>query len=120
MKPEPLDRKEGYVDSWQIRDKKDVHPSHRTKVFEAKDIKSACDFYWRYKDNLDQLTKEYPEYTEDALQYKNPSLTEEKIEEIKSKSEYWGCFITEYNLDGYNEWLFKLAFKDVFKEAEQK
>lgn len=41
MKPEPLKNKEGYVDSWQIRDKKDVHPSHITKVFEEEDIHSA-------------------------------------------------------------------------------
>ena len=41
---EPLKNKEGYVESWQIRDKKDVHPSHITKVFEEKDIKSAVEF----------------------------------------------------------------------------
>ena len=27
-----------YVDSWQLRDKKDVHPSHRTAVVEVDDI----------------------------------------------------------------------------------
>jgi len=27
-----------YVDSWQIRDKKDVHPSHRTAVIEVDDL----------------------------------------------------------------------------------
>ena len=27
-----------YVDSWQLRDKKDVHPSHRTAVIEVNDI----------------------------------------------------------------------------------
>jgi hypothetical protein len=27
-----------YVDSWQLRDKKDVHPSHRTAVVEVNDI----------------------------------------------------------------------------------
>lgn len=26
-----------YVDSWQLRDKKDVHPSHRTAVIEVDD-----------------------------------------------------------------------------------
>jgi len=88
MNPEPLDGKEGYVDSWQIRDKKDVHPSHRTKVFEAKDIKSACDFYLRYRSNPELMWKEHPEY--------------------------------RYNELGYNDWLFKLAFKDIFKEAKIK
>jgi len=27
-----------YVDSWQLRDKKDVHPSHRTAVIKVDDI----------------------------------------------------------------------------------
>lgn len=31
-----MSRPDGYVDSWQIRDKKDVHPSHRTAVKEVK------------------------------------------------------------------------------------
>jgi len=96
MKPEPLDGKEGYVDSWQIRDKKDVHPSHRTKVFEAKDIKSACDFYLRYRYNPELLAKEYPE------------LKEEMIKRFGFDFAFWS-----------EKWLFKLAFKDVFKEVEQ-
>lgn len=29
-----------YVDSWELRDKKDVHPSHRTAVVEVKDLLS--------------------------------------------------------------------------------
>ncbi len=44
MKPEQLKDKEGYVDSWNIRDKQDTHISHRTKVFEDKDIKSAVTY----------------------------------------------------------------------------
>jgi len=28
----------GYVDSWQIRDAKDVYPSHRTRVIEVDDL----------------------------------------------------------------------------------
>ena len=27
-----------YVDSWELRDKKDVHPSHRTAVIEVDNI----------------------------------------------------------------------------------
>lgn len=29
-----------YVDSWQLRDKKDVHPSHRTAVVEVDNLVS--------------------------------------------------------------------------------
>ncbi len=28
----------GYVDSWQITDAKDTHPSHRTAVIEVEDL----------------------------------------------------------------------------------
>lgn len=45
MKPEPLKNKEGYVDSWEFRDKKDTHPAHTTKVFEEEDLKSAVEWY---------------------------------------------------------------------------
>jgi hypothetical protein len=50
--PEPLKDKEGFVDEWQIRDKKDVHPSHLTKVFEEEDIKSAVEWL---KDQLPDI-----------------------------------------------------------------
>jgi len=30
----------GYVDSWNIRDKEDVHPSHRTAVIELHELLS--------------------------------------------------------------------------------
>jgi len=57
-------------------------------------LKSACEFYLRYKDKPELLIKEYPEYKEE--------LDEEG---------WW--FSSEYN-----NWLFKLAFKDVFKEEK--
>jgi len=28
----------GWVDSWQIRDRKDVHPSHETQIIVIKDL----------------------------------------------------------------------------------
>lgn len=33
----------GYVDSWQIRDKKDVHQSHCTAVVELKELRELLD-----------------------------------------------------------------------------
>jgi len=39
MKEKTLSEKKGYVDSWEIRDAKDVHPSHITAVYEEEDVK---------------------------------------------------------------------------------
>jgi len=64
-------------------------------------IKSACDFYLRYKNHSDLLMVEYPEY-------KN------KIVELRKKLPSW-----HDKKMIYNDWLFKLAFKDVFKEVEK-
>jgi len=74
-----------------------------------KHIKSACEFYLRYKDNPRLfLAKEsdskyvfnYIRKIENILNHKNPSYIAWKLASFD-----------------YNEWLFKLAFKDVF-EAE--
>jgi len=54
-------------------------------------LKSACEFYLRYKDRPDLLRKEQ------KFNYEKKGIQ---------------------TLDKYNTWLFKLAFKDVFKEGE--
>jgi len=59
-------------------------------------IKSACDFYLRYKDNPDLFGAEHPEYFEEMLGY--AILTNRSRFKPTKK---------------YNTWLFKLAFKDV-------
>ncbi len=48
MKPKPLKGKEGYVDSWQIRDRKDV-----TKVFKSEDVRSACEFFLKELEEIE-------------------------------------------------------------------
>jgi len=135
MKPKPLKGKEGYVDSWQIRDRKDVHPSHATKVFKSEDVKSACGFYLRYKDKPELLIKEHPEYKKEIEKINNicpycievrgklshlipigvPHLTCGK--ELYKCSKCRGIFCLECDATKdktyYNEWLFKLAFSAV-------
>ena len=69
-------------------------------------IKQACEFYLRYKDNMNLLLKE---------QDKNGELIRQ-IKELDSKQtweNYHDWTIRMISL--YNEWLFKLAFKGVFK-----
>jgi len=61
-------------------------------------IKSACEFYLRYKDKPELLVKECSKYKEDAKQF------------IFNKKLNW------YLKDQYNEWLFRLAFKGVLED----
>ena len=60
-------------------------------------IKSACEFYLRYKDRAKKFITDFPEYAENIV------------------------LIVDVYTDGkqmadYNDWLFKLAFKDVFED----
>jgi len=67
-------------------------------------IKSPCEFYLRYKDKPELLVKEHPKYEKIGIvSYVLQAIEVEKIHQ-----------------DEYNEWLFKLAFKDVFKNANEK
>jgi len=72
-------------------------------------IKSACEFYLKYKDKPAKLVKEHSEYREevDKMWYK----WKKRRPSIHSAME---DFVQEYN-----EWLFKLAFKDVFENDEE-
>jgi len=71
----------------------------------TKHIKSACEFYLRYKDNPSLLVKEHPEYEKEIKKFEIPKFWNVKV---------------EYNLADYNEWLFKLAFKDVLGGENEK
>ena len=62
-----------------------------------KQIKSACEFYLKYKDNPKLFVKNHPEYVVDVEYFQK------------------GFFVTPIALVKYNEWLFKLAFKDVLR-----
>ena len=63
-------------------------------------VKSACEFYLKYKNRAKKFITDFPEYAENIV------------------------LIVDVYTDGkrmvdYNEWLFKLAFKDVFEGDEQ-
>jgi len=100
-----------------------------------KRIKSACEFYLRYKDNPILLLREFPNFMREIETFEGLRLvisndrksytividpvgkTEEEIEEYASMYRYYGEIgMVEHYLRKYNEWLFKLAFK--FKEEE--
>jgi len=73
-------------------------------------LKSACEFYLKYKDNPELLAEEHPEYFSYIYKF-------EVIGDCKN------VLVVNFkdiliDADQYNEWLFKLAFKSVFDENE--
>ena len=42
-KHKPLRENKDFVDEWNIKDKKDVHPSHRTRIFQDSAVKDAVE-----------------------------------------------------------------------------
>ena len=70
-------------------------------------IKATCEFYLRYKDNPILFWKEQEKYRK---QFKK------KFGDVIIAGEEMRPFNDWKNQ--YNKWLFKLAFKDVFKEEE--
>jgi DNA repair exonuclease SbcCD nuclease subunit len=69
-------------------------------------IKSACEFYLRYKDNPNLLSREREDLHKIAFRIFGYKLVH-SVEFHKIKDEY-------------NEWLFKLAFKGVLKERDER
>ena len=105
-----------------------------------KRIKSACEFYLKYKDYPELLIKEHPEYEKEIekIKYKPNPFFEYCLRMDEEDKKYYGVFGKDFNCSNcpypeckegefienpnlskdYNEWLFKLAFKGIFKEVE--
>ena len=65
-------------------------------------LESACEFYLRYKDNPELLRKEWDEYFYEKI-----------------VSYYGGIDVSEVTVEIFNDWLFRLAFKDVLGDDEK-
>ncbi|MGQ4876139.1 MAG: hypothetical protein ACP6IY_18895 [Promethearchaeia archaeon] len=84
-------------------------------------IKSACEFFLRYKDNPDLLIREYPEKAKIEIDYETAEDIMNEIERIIEKYGKLEAQATiRLKIIEYNEWLFRLAFKDVLEEGERK
>ena len=122
IKPEPLN---GKIYISNAIDEDDIDPATKENVerrvsiddkplfiFKFRDVKSACEFWLRYSFNPKRLITEKPEFKNEVESFFSG--------EIKALN-----FITFVCMDlkdvekiideqkKYNEWLFKLAFKDV-------
>jgi len=118
-KPQPLDLEEVYeqIKKWAIKEGAVSYEGATIQIFPTpkelvkktitkikQRLKSACKFYLRYKDKPELLIKEHPEYKEELPTY---------YSDIENSLNW-----KNWKMMGYNEWLFKLAFKDVFKEEK--
>ena len=54
----------GWVDSWQIRDRKYVHPSHETQVIVIKDLIEWIDKQFHGFDNIELVIERLKELSE--------------------------------------------------------
>ena len=61
---------------------------------------SACEFYLKYKDKPELLIHDFPEFEAELR------------DKFELRVPHYSWAYTEYN-----EWLFKLAFKDVFEDV---
>jgi len=74
-------------------------------------IKSACEFYSRYKDNPELLIQEHPEYENTLTRFLKDLPFAVPFNEKMFNPLY-------FDYKKYNKWLFNLAFKSVFEEKE--
>ena len=82
-------------------------------AFWEKDIRSACEFYMRYKDNPEDLFEEQRQLLQDINYLDNIKALIDELNELE-KDMNNDLFIT--HLESYNEWLFKYSFKDVMED----
>ena len=71
-------------------------------------VKSACEFYLRYKNEPVLLVEDFPELERDVVLNSIVNLGG-KGENFFFKNEG----LRKISLEKYNEWLFRLAFRDV-------
>ena len=89
----------------------------RELIYEIKQrIRSACMFYLKYKDKPELLVKERPDKAMIEIDY---DTAEDIVKEIHRIVERYGKVEAQATIRlkiiEYNEWLFKLSFKDVLE-----
>ena len=84
------------------------------------DIKSACEFYLRYKDKPELFIEEQPEKAKIEIDYETAEDIMNEIERISERyGKLEGQATIRLKIINYNDWLFKLAFKDVLENEEE-
>ena len=125
MKPEPLNKKT--FTTLQIKSLKPGGLENNRRLLSDKwvrvrDLKSACNFWlinkadavcdqWDLLDMLDECKKL-------GLDKYDKNWFEEFYKRIKTLCDAGELFDISDEIDEYNDWLFKLAFKDVFGDKK--
>jgi len=73
-------------------------------------IKSACEFFLRYINSPDLLMKEHPKFKKEIEDRFGRWVWDDNSQEV--------VFEWKEDIFDFNEWLFKLAFKDVLRGDE--
>ena len=90
-----------------------VYEHHNENIDKLKNeikqrLKSACEFWLKYKDNPVLLCREKPEYKKEfepfATAFKSSSFSSQKLKWILNK---------------YNDWLFHLVFKSILEDDKK-
>jgi len=104
---------EGYKNSPIIEDIKVIIALYR------RHIKSACEFYLKYKDDPDLFITEHPEYKEEIEEEKREFQS--VVENMKQSliPDIVKGIVLSLGYKEYNEWLFKLAFRDILSEEKR-
>jgi len=106
-------------------DKQELRETIETEVYDLLDeirqrIKSACEFYLRYKNDPELLIEEHPEYIKkkiailDIFDKSAKTVSLQDFISIINKMNYENY--SKQIENSFNEWLFKLAFKKVIGE----
>lgn len=129
VKPEPLDLEE--TRNWLLKslieeEREEKEPLSieyilmRYELEIKQRIKSACEFYLRYKDRPDLLLSEHPEYKKEVKglnEIKDATLID--LFRIAKEEDNMNLGMSILGLlNDYNDWLFKLAFKDILEVEE--
>ena len=113
MKPKPLKLSgmRGWIKKDLVVKTCDVDRAIDLTLHKTKErIKSACEFYLKYKNRFELF---YVDLENGFI-----SLSEGKENDFEKLLAEWRK--DELSYDDYNEWLFKLAFKDVLDGGDKK
>ena len=111
IKPEPLNGKRIGIASESSR----FVDFDESSGFWFGDVKSACEFYLRYKDRPEDvwdLVNVEEELKLPKKEQKTLHLYLQLLSSSKNREEYIEM------MNHYNEWLFKLAFRDVLEKGD--
>jgi len=122
MKPEPLNLEElsehlaDIVFNFYGHGRGEIKTAFKKVITHR--IKSACEFFMQYRNNPEFLYNEYELLTEEEKAELERFI--ERLSESANSYETDCASVINDIMDDYNEWLFKLAFADIFRKEKER